>query len=90
MARGGGATRQVFVRFDYGGLQEGQLVVVKVYLNGREVTGLRLVEEWTLGSQGQAALPLTPSSGFTLSPGDYRVEVYVDSHLVQQSGFTIE
>jgi len=88
--RGGGVSGQVFVRFDYQGLQDGQLVVVKVYSNGREVTGLRLVEQWTLGPQGQAALPLTPGSGFTLSPGDYRVEAYVDSHLVQQGGFTIE
>lgn len=88
--RAGEVAGQVFARFDYEGLQEGQLVVIKIYLNGREVTGLRLVEEWTLGPQGQAALPLTPGTGFTLSPGDYRVEVYVDSHLVQQSGFTIE
>jgi hypothetical protein len=87
---GAGAAGDVFVLFDYEGMRDGQLVVVKVYVDGREVPGLRLVEEWALESQGQAALPFIPGSYFALSPGDYRVELYVDSQLIQQGGFTIE
>ncbi len=83
-------TGEVFARFDYEGIQDGQLVVVKVYVDGKESPALRLVEEWSLGSQGEAALPLTPGRTFTLGPGNYKVEIYVDSFLVGQDGFTIE
>ncbi|MCP4538115.1 MAG: tetratricopeptide repeat protein [Chloroflexi bacterium] len=90
LARRGDGINEVFVLFDYQGLEDGQLVVVKTYLNGRESIGLRLVEEWNLGTQGRAVLPMTPPNNeFSLSPGDYRVEVYVDAHLIQQGGFAI-
>lgn len=81
---------QLFVFFDYEGMQDGQLLIVKVYVDGEEAFGLRLVEEWSRGPQGQAALPLTPAGYLTITPGDYRVEIYVDSQLVQQGQFTVE
>lgn len=80
---------EVFVRFNYDGLADSQLLTIKIYRDGKESPGLRLVENWVLGSTGEAALPLTPSSQFALAPGEYRVEIYVDAHLVQEGNFTI-
>jgi tetratricopeptide (TPR) repeat protein len=84
-----GLTGELFVIFDYANIQAGQLVIVKVYSNGRESPGLRLVDQWELEAQGEAVLPLTPGGTYTLPPGDYQVEIYVDSHLVQEGEFTI-
>jgi tetratricopeptide (TPR) repeat protein len=81
---------EVFVLFDYAGMQDGQLFTMKIYNNGEEAAGLRLVDEWLLGSDGEAALPLTPGRQFALAAGDYRVEIYIDGNLIQESSFTIE
>ncbi len=85
-----GLTGELFIDFDYSNIEAGQLIVVKVYVDGRESPGLRLVEEWALEAQGQAILPLTPGGSYTLPPGEYQIEIYVDAHLVQQGEFTIE
>ena len=87
---GADAAGQVFVSFDYEGMQEGQLVVIKVYHDGQEAPELRLIEKWSRGSQGEAALPLTPAGYYNFAPGDYQVEIYVDAQLVQQGEFTIK
>lgn len=89
LSRHGGSIGDLFVSFDYTGMSDGQLVVVKVYVDDRESVGLRLVEQWTLGDQGQALLALTPGGSYSLEPGEYRVEIYVDSELVQEGSFTI-
>jgi tetratricopeptide (TPR) repeat protein len=83
-------SNQIFVRFDYTGLQDGQLFVMKLYNDGEESPGLRVVEPWQHGGNGQVALPLTPGTQFALAPGDYRVEFYVEAHLVQEGVFAIE
>ncbi|MEM7112218.1 MAG: tetratricopeptide repeat protein [Chloroflexota bacterium] len=83
------SVENLFVLFDYEGIPEDEVVVFKVYANGREATGLRLAEAWTLGDAGRATIPLTPRSGFALNPGDYKVEIYVGGQLTQQGGFTI-
>jgi tetratricopeptide (TPR) repeat protein len=82
-------TQDLFLIFDYEEMQDQQPVVVKIYLDGKEVSGLRLVEEWSLGAEGEAVLPISPGSQFSLPPGNYWVELYVDNQLVQQGGFTI-
>ena len=63
--------------------------MMKVFLNEREAAGLRLARPWTLNESGEAALPLTPGRTFTLAPGDYRVELYLDTQWVQSGAFQI-
>ena len=89
LLRVGGVTSEVVVSFDYQGMVDGQLVVVKVYVDGQESTGLRLVQTWSLGAEGQAVLPLTPGGAYGLTPGEYRVEIYVDSQLKQVGSFVV-
>lgn len=84
------ANRDVFVTFQYRGMSEGQLVVMKVYLNDREASGLRLAVPWSLGESGEASLPLSPGRTFTLSPGDYRVDFFINGEFVQTGTFKIE
>ena len=86
----GAANRDVFVTFQYNGISDGELIVMKVYLNNREASGLRLALPWTLGSTGEASLPLSPGRTFTLSPGDYRVDFFVAGQLVQTGSFKID
>jgi len=62
---------------------------MKVYRNGVEAPWLRLVQNWTLGSAGEAVLPLSPSSQFSLTDGDYKVEFYLDGRLVQKGRFEL-
>ena len=83
------AAGEVFITFDYAGMSDGQLVVAKVYVDGRESPDLRLVEEWQLGNSGQAVLPITSGNTFSLKPGEYNVELYVDANLIQQGSFTV-
>ncbi|MCB0033021.1 MAG: tetratricopeptide repeat protein, partial [Anaerolineales bacterium] len=82
--------RPLFILFDYQEMTAGDLFVMKVYKDGRESPGLRLVETWALGDNGEVSLPLTPGQQFVLTPGDYRVELYVGSTLTAESGFSIQ
>ncbi|MBI3960527.1 MAG: tetratricopeptide repeat protein [Chloroflexi bacterium] len=82
--------RDIFVTFQYNGISQGQLIVMKVYLNDREASGLRLALPWTLDESGEASLPLSPGRTFSLSPGDYRVDFYVNGQLVQTGTFEID
>lgn len=80
-------TASVVVYFDYEGMADGQEVVWKVYVNGVEDLSLRRVERWALGPAGQA------EKGFSFvfaQDGEYRVEMYVEGHLVQWGTFMIE
>jgi len=79
----------VLVRFPYKHVKDGQLLVLKVYRDGVEAPWLRLVENWTLGTDGEAVLPLSPSSQFALTAGDYRLELYLDGHLLQEGSFQL-
>lgn len=83
------ASAPVLVRFPYKNVQDGQLLVLKIYRNGVESPWLRLVENWTLGATGEAVLPLSPSSQFALAAGDYRLELYLDGHLLQEGAFQL-
>lgn len=63
----------VYVVFDYAGLQDKQLFVVKVYVNGEEDPRLRVAEELStkeLGESGEQAYLTITTGGLPLSPGD--------------------
>jgi len=83
---------EVIVLFDYEGMQDGQETIWKVYRDGQEDPSLRVVEQWSLGQAGGAQKPISfaYSNVFFFTPGEYAVELYVDSHLVQSGSFTIE
>lgn len=81
--------RDIFVNFQYEGIQDDQMIVMKVYLDDREASGLRLALPWTLGQTGEASLPVSPGRTFTLAPGDYRVDFFVDGQFVQTGTFKI-
>ncbi len=85
-------TDEVLVTFDYGSMQDGQEVLYKVYIDGEEDPSWRLVAPWNLGASGTAEKPLSLaySDVFVLNPGQYTVEMYVNSHLVQQGSFVVE
>lgn len=85
-------TDEVYVLFDYEGMKDGQEMLVKVFYNGEEDVSWRSVEEWSLGQAGSAEFPLSYaySSVYTLAPGEYLVELYVDAHPAQRGYFTIE
>ncbi len=84
-----GQANEVFVFFDYDGMQNGQLLTIKVYKDGDESPGLRLSEDWTLGAAGEAVLPITPGPQLALAPGEYQVEIYIDARLAQEGTFII-
>ena len=85
-------TDEVLVTFDYAGMQDGQEVLYKVYVDGAEDPSWRLAAPWDLGAAGTAEKPLslTYSDVFVLTPGQYTVEMYVNTHLVQQGSFVVE
>jgi tetratricopeptide (TPR) repeat protein len=85
-------TDEVLVNFDYQGMQDGQEVLYKVYIDGEEDPSWRLAAPWDLGASGTAAKPLSLaySDVFVLDPGHYTIEMYVNSQLVQQGSFVVE
>jgi tetratricopeptide (TPR) repeat protein len=85
-------TNEVLVTFDYAGMQDGQEVLYKVYIDGEEDPSWRLAAPWDLGAEGTAEKPLSLaySDVFVLNPGQYTVEMYVNNHLVQQGSFVVE
>jgi tetratricopeptide (TPR) repeat protein len=86
-------TDEVLVVFDYEGMQDGQEVVMKVYHNGEEDPSWRAVDQWSLGQAGEDgffSLSYAYSNVYTLAPGEYWVEIYIDSHLAQRGYFVIE
>jgi tetratricopeptide (TPR) repeat protein len=85
-------TDEVLVTFDYAGMQDGQEVLYKVYVDGEEDPSWRLAAPWDLGATGTAEKPLSLaySDVFVLNPGQYTVEMYVNTQLVQQGAFVIE
>jgi tetratricopeptide (TPR) repeat protein len=85
-------TKEVAVLFDYAGMQDGQDIVLKVYVNGEEDGALRLEDQWNMGQSGQAEyrVGLTYSKLFTLSPGEYQVDLFVSWRLAQSGRFTVQ
>ena len=80
------------VLYDYNGMKPGASEIWKVYRNGAEDPTLRVVTTWPLGESGSAAKPISfaYSDLFVFSPGEYTVELYIDSHLIGRGTFTVE
>lgn len=85
-------TDEVGIVFDYNGMQDGQDYVFKVYVDGVEDPSWRIIDTWALGASGTAEIPLSLSYSATqvLNPGEYTVELYIDSNLAMTGGFVIE
>ncbi len=80
------------ILFDYSGAVNGQSEVWKVYHNGYEDLNLRVIGTWGLQESGGAAKSISYaySTLFVFASGEYTVELYIDSHLVQRGTFTVE
>jgi tetratricopeptide (TPR) repeat protein len=84
-------TQEVLVVFDYEGMQDGQEVIFKVFIDGEEDPSWRLIAPWDLGASGSAQKPLSLSysDAFVLSSGEYEVDMFVDGQLAQRGKFTV-
>lgn len=84
-------TNLILVLFGYEGMRDGQTVIWKLFHNGNEVPQWRLEEKWQLGEAGQAVKPFSLAYGnvYRFDPGDYVIEMYIDSHLAQRGTFSI-
>lgn len=80
------------ILFDYSGAQPGQSEIWKVYRNGYEDPTLRVIGRWGLGESGSAAKAISYaySDLFIFASGEYTVELYIDSRLVQRGTFIVE
>lgn len=80
------------ILFDYGNAIPGQSEIWKVYRNGYEDPTLRVVGTWKLGESGRGAKSISYaySDLFIFASGEYTVELYIDSHLVQRGTFIVE
>lgn len=87
-------TKDIWTLYSYEGMQDGQQVVWKVYVDGQEYPEYRTVTTWEGGASGETAQALTDDfaygSTYSFDPGEYVVEMYVDSVLVQRGFFTVE
>ncbi len=85
-------TDEVAVLFDYEGMQDGQEVLFKVYVDGEEDPSWRVAEPWSLGASGAAEklISFAYSNTQVLRPGVYTVELYVNSHFAQSGNFVVE
>lgn len=80
------------ILFDYSGARSGQSEVWKIYHDGYEDLNLRVISKWALQESGEAAKAISYaySTLFVLASGEYTVELYIDSHLVQRGTFIVE
>ena len=85
-------TNDMVILFDYAGLQDGQQELWKVYVDGTEDPSLRVVSEWAIGDSGGGAKAITYaySNVYIFSPGEYTVELYIDSELLKRGTFYVE
>lgn len=85
------ATESVTVEFNYSGPPP-QQVIWKVYWNGTEDQSLRVVSnaDISTGSTWYRTFGYNYTNVFVLTPGEYVVELYADSKLVQTGTFHIE
>lgn len=80
----------ILLSFDHTGIQQGQLFTLKVYRDGQELTGLRLVEAWSRPENGETAFPLAPIEQFDFVSGYYQIELYVNAQLIREIAFTLD
>jgi tetratricopeptide (TPR) repeat protein len=77
--------------FDYAGMEDGQELLVKVYINGEEDASWRKAVTWEGGEEGSYILPLAIaySDTFVMVAGNYFVEVYLDGQIAAEGGFIV-
>ncbi|MCA1552984.1 MAG: FAD binding domain-containing protein, partial [Chloroflexi bacterium] len=80
--------RDLYALFTYSGLSKDKPTVWKVFHNGREETGMRYDEPWTLSDEGTAQKKL--NYRFIMLPGRYDVEIYAQGVLLARGGFDID
>jgi tetratricopeptide (TPR) repeat protein len=82
---------EIDLLFDYAGMQDGQEMVVKVYIDGIEDPSWRVVKTWDGGASGEYVLPLAIaySDTFVLNLGEFFVELYIDGHLAGEAVFEV-
>ena len=80
------------ILFDYSGATPGQSEIWKVYRNGYEDPTLRTIGSWGLLESGAGAKAITYaySDLFIFASGEYTVELYIDSRLIQRGTFVVE
>jgi tetratricopeptide (TPR) repeat protein len=85
-------TNAISMEFAYTGTVPTQNLIWKVYFNGREDQSLRQTSETDLstGSVWYKTFGYDYTNVFVLSSGEYVVELYADSRLVQRGTFFIE
>lgn len=87
-------TPEILTLFSYEGMEDGQQVVWKVYVEGEEYEEYRQAYEWDRGESGETRQTFTEdfafSNVYSYDPGEYIIEMYVDSHLIQRGSFVVE
>jgi tetratricopeptide (TPR) repeat protein len=85
-------TAAVTVEFAYNGTAPTRQLLWKIYRNGSEDRSLRAVSETDLGAGAlwYKTFGYDYTNVFVLSSGEYVVELYVDSKLVQRGAFYID
>lgn len=87
-------TQELYTIYNYDGMTDGQQVIWKVFVDGVEYPEYRTVTTWSLGASGETAQTVTDdfafSSSYAFPPGEYTVEMYVDSQMAQRGYFTVE
>jgi tetratricopeptide (TPR) repeat protein len=83
-------TESVTVEYTYDGPAPKQ-IIWKVYVNGREDQSLRVIQTDNIGSGTiwYRTFGYNYTNVFILTPGEYTVELYADSNLVQMGQFII-
>lgn len=84
-------TNQVALRFDYAGMTDGRELIIKTFKGATEQPSWRVVEKWTLGTEGEFIYILAPSytDTFVFPDETYTVEVFVDGHLAVRGSFSV-
>jgi tetratricopeptide (TPR) repeat protein len=84
-------TNAMIILFNYAGFQTGQQEIWKVYVDGQEDPALRVVSTWALEDSGAGAKAISYASSnvFIFSPGEYVVELYVDTELLKRGTFRV-
>lgn len=89
-------TRELVVQFPYGGMRDGQELVMRVFFEAEELPSWRLVEKWSYGGGDVKEdiwyKVLSPGYSETaaMKPGHYLVEFFLDGHPVQKGAFDID
>jgi tetratricopeptide (TPR) repeat protein len=81
----------IYVFFEHKGLRNGQDVVIKVYYNNEEDPRLRVAQEIEdVEPSGDTSYFAINTGGIPFWTGNYKVEMFIDSRLVQEGEFSVE